>query len=101
VTFALGILLSRVPLELGFVNSVIVAVVSLLEIASFGQRRVMHDRLDPDKADALPEDLRRRTHPPVWRHQIGNVDLLRNTLDVVTYYPPIRDASSNISPRHV
>ena len=158
VTFALGFLLSRVPLELGFalgmfavfgilryrteaievrnltylfvvigiallntlanqrislvelliVNSVIVGAVCLLEIASFSareeSRRVVYDRLDllePDKADALLEDLRRRTHLPVLRHEIGNVDLLRDTVDVIIYYPPIRGARSITSPRHV
>jgi hypothetical protein len=157
VTFALGFLLSRVPLELGFalglfavfgilryrteaievrnltylfvviglallntltnerislvelllVNSVIVGAVCLLEIASFSareeSRRVVYDRLDliePDKADALLEDLRRRTHLPVLRHEIGNVDLLRDTVDVVIYYSPARRARSSARPTH-
>lgn len=158
VTFALGFLLSRVPLELGFalglfavfgilryrteaievrnltylfvviglallntltdqrislvelliVNSVIVGAVCLLEMVSFSAReeshRVVYDRLDliePDKADALLEDLRTRTHLPVLRHEIGNVDLVRDTVEVVIYYPPVSGPRSITSARQV
>ena len=143
VTFALGFLLSRVPLELGFalglfavfgilryrteaievrnltylfvviglallnaltnqrislvellvVNGVTVGAVWLLERASFSareeSRRVVYDRLDllePDKADALLEDLHARTHLPVTRFEIVTVDLLRDTADLAVYY---------------
>ena len=143
VTFALGFLLSRVPLELGFalglfavfgilryrteaievrnltylfvviglallnaltnqrislaellvVNGVTVGAVWLLESASFSareeSRRVVYDRLDllePDKADALLEDLHARTHLPVTRFEIVTVDLLRDTADLAVYY---------------
>lgn len=151
VTFALGFLLSRVPLELGFalglfavfgilryrteaievrnltylfvviglallnaltnqqislvelllVNSVIVGAVGLLESASFSareeSRRVVYDRLDllqPDKADALVQDLRARTHLPVTRYEIGTVDLLRDTVDLSIYYRSHRQRST-------
>jgi hypothetical protein len=158
VTFALGFLLSRVPLELGFalglfavfgilryrteaievrnltylfvviglallntltdqsislvelliINSVIVGAVCLLETVSFSAReeshRVVYDRLDllePGKADALLEDLRTRTHLPVSRHEIGNVDLLRDTVEVIIYYPPVSGPRSISSARSV
>lgn len=144
VTFSIGFLLSKVPIELGFalglfgvfgilryrteaipvreltylfaviglallnalahqkislselliVNVVIVGAIGLLEVAAFsvreGTRNVLYDRLDllgPDTADALLEDLRRRTHLPVMRYEIGDVDLLKDTAAVTVYYP--------------
>ena len=157
VTFLLGFLLSRVPLQLGFalglfavfgilryrteaiqvrnltylfvviglallnalsnerislvellvVNGVIVGAVCLLEAASVSgreeSRRVVYDRLDllaPDKVAALLADLRSRTHLPVTRCDIGDVDLLRDTVDVAVYYP-VRGRRSAIDPTDV
>ena len=157
VTFSLGFLLSRVPIQLGFalglfavfgilryrteaiqvrnltylfvviglallnalsdeqislvelltVNGVIVGTVVLLEAASFSgreeSRRVVYDRLDlldPRKAAALLDDLRARTHLPVTRCEIGDVDLLKDTVDVAVYYP-VRDRRSAIDPTNV
>ena len=150
VTFALGFLFSRVPLDVGFalglfavfgilryrtegiqvrnltylfvviglallnalsnqrislvelliVNAVIVGAVCLLETVSLSgreeSRRVVYDRLDllgPDHEAALLADLRARTHLPVTRYEIGDVDLLRDTAEVDVYYPVRRPGS--------
>lgn len=150
VTFALGFLFSRVPLDVGFalglfavfgilryrtegiqvrnltylfvviglallnalsnerislvelliVNAVIVGAVGLLETVSLSgreeSRRVVYDRLDllgPDNEAALLADLRARTHLPVTRYEIGDVDLLRDTAEVDVYYPVRRPGS--------
>jgi hypothetical protein len=44
--------------------------------------------LSPDSTAALLEDLRRRTHLPVERCEIGNVDLLRDSADITIHYRP-------------
>lgn len=150
VTFALGFLFSRVPLDVGFalglfavfgilryrtegiqvrnltylfvviglallnalsnqrislvelliVNAVIVGAVCLLETVSLSgreeSRRVVYDRLDllgPDHEAALLADLRARTHLPVTRYEIGDVDLLRDTAEVDVYCPVRRPGS--------
>jgi len=94
--------------ELLIVNGLIVAMVCLLEAAPFSGReeshRVVYDRIDllePGSAAELLKDLRARTRLPVARYEIGNVDLLRDTVDVTIYCPPIRGARSITSPRHV
>jgi hypothetical protein len=81
-------------LELLILNGVIVGAVVLLERLSFSgrehSRRVVYDRLDllsPASAAQLLEDLRGRTHLPIQRYEIGNVDLLRDTVDIAVYYP--------------
>lgn len=93
--------------ELLLVNSVIVGAVCLLETVSFSareeSRRVVYDRLDllaPDRMDTLLEDLRARTHLPVVRCEIGNVDLLRDTADVTVYYRA-RGRNSTVISTHV
>jgi hypothetical protein len=79
--------------ELLTVNCVIVGAAGLLEAAPFSgreeTRNVLYDRLDllgPSTAKELIEDLRQRTHLPVTRYEIGNVDLLRDTADITVYY---------------
>jgi len=79
--------------ELLIANTVIVGTVSLLEAAPFSgreaSRTVRYDRLDllsPDAATDLLADLRKRTHLPVERFEIGDVDLLRDTADVTIHY---------------
>jgi hypothetical protein len=79
--------------ELLIVNSVIVGTVCLLEATPFSgrehSRRVRYDRLDllrPDRANELTEDLRMRTHLPVARYEIGDVDLLRDTAEITIHY---------------
>lgn len=79
--------------ELLIANTVIVGTVGLLEAAPFSgreaSRTVRYDRLDllsPDAATDLLADLRKRTHLPVERFEIGDVDLLRDTADVTIYY---------------
>jgi len=42
--------------------------------------------LTPSRADELLADLHARTQLPVERYEIGNVDLLRDTADLVVYY---------------
>jgi hypothetical protein len=75
------------------VNSLIVGMVAGLEWASFSRReesrRVVYDRLDllaPGRSGELIADLRLRTQLPVERYEIGNVDLLRDTVDLSVYY---------------
>lgn len=79
--------------ELLITNAVIVGTVTALEAAPFSGReesRVVHyDRLDllsPNANAELIADLHERTHLPVERVEIGNVDLLRDCVDVVIYY---------------
>ena len=80
--------------ELVIVNMVIVGSVVLLEFAKFSgreeSRRVMYDRLEllsPDSSGELLADLRTRTRLPVERYEIGDVDLLRDTVSITVYYP--------------
>jgi len=81
--------------ELLIANGAIVGTVALLEAAPFSKReesRVIHyDRLDllsPESSAALLADLRKRTHLPVERCEIGNVDLLRDSADITIHYRP-------------
>ena len=74
-------------------NVVIVGAVAVLEAAPFSSREhsrvVRYDRLDllrPGATAELIADLRERTHLPVERVEIGNVDLLRDYVDVVIHY---------------
>ena len=95
--------------ELLIANAVIVGTVSVLETASFSGReetRLVHyDRIDllsPTAATELLEDLRKRTHLPVERFEIGDVDLLRDSVDVTIYYrsetsPPPRRSPAELS----
>lgn len=79
--------------ELLIVNGVIVGAVCLLEATPFSgrehTRRVRYDRLDllsPERAKELTEDLRMRTHLPVVRYEVGDVDLLRDTAEITIHY---------------
>jgi hypothetical protein len=79
--------------ELLIANGVIVGTVTALEAAPFSGReesRLVHyDRLDllsPNATAELMADLHERTHLPVERVEIGDVDLLRDSVDVVIYY---------------
>jgi len=86
--------------ELLIANAVIVGTVTVLEAAPFSVReesRLVHyDRLDllsPADTAALLEDLRKRTHLPVERFEIGDVDLLRDSALITIHYrsePPVR-----------
>lgn len=74
-------------------NIVLAGTVAVLEMASFSAREqsrlVCYDRLDllgPATSAELIADLRERTHLPVERVEIGNVDLLRDCVDVVVHY---------------
>lgn len=80
--------------ELLLVNGFIVGAVYALEATPFSRReeshRVVYDRLDllePGSRNALLDDLRSRTRLPVTRLEIGNIDLLRDTVDIAVYYP--------------
>jgi hypothetical protein len=87
--------------QLLLVNTVIVGMVAGPESAPFSRReesrRVVYDRLElltPARADELIADLRARTQLPVERYEIGNVDLLRDTADLLVYYTlPTADPS--------
>jgi hypothetical protein len=79
--------------ELLIVNGVIVGMVCVLEAAPFSgreeSRQVRYDRLDllgPTTSAELLEDLRTRTHLPVERYEIGNVDLLRDSATITVHY---------------
>lgn len=79
--------------ELLVANVVIVGTVSVLEAAPFSGReesRLVHyDRLDllsPFDTAELLEDLRKRTHLPVERFEIGDVDLLRDSALITIHY---------------
>ena len=79
--------------ELLVVNAIIALMVWSLEIMRFSgrelSRQVLYDRLDllaPGAAAELLADLQRRTHLPVERYEIGNVDLLRDCADIMIYY---------------
>lgn len=79
--------------ELLIANAVIVGTVGILEAAPFSGREesrlVRYDRLDllsPAAAAELLEDLRKRTHLPVERFEIGDVDLLRDSADINIHY---------------
>jgi Domain of unknown function (DUF4956) len=79
--------------ELLVANVVIVGTVGVLEAApSSGReesRLVNYDRLDllsPLVAAELLEDLRKRTHLPVERFEIGDVDLLRDSALITIHY---------------
>src|SRR5688572_15144275 len=74
-------------------NIVLAGTVAVLEMASFSAREqsrlVCYDRLDllgPSTSAELIADLRERTHLPVERVEIGNLDLLRDCVDVVIHY---------------
>ena len=79
--------------ELLIVNVVIVGMVCVLEAAPFSGREesrlVRYDRLDllgPEMSAELLDDLRKRTHLPVERYEIGDVDLLRDCADITVHY---------------
>jgi len=79
--------------ELIVANAVIVGTVGVLEAAPFSGREesrlVNYDRLDllsPLVAAELLEDLRKRTHLPVERFEIGDVDLLRDSALITIHY---------------
>ena len=79
--------------ELLIANVAVIGMVALLEAAPFSGREesrlVRYDRLDllsPDAADDLLTDLRKRTHLPVERFEIGDVDLLRDSADIRIHY---------------
>lgn len=79
--------------ELLIANVAVVGTIAVLEAAPFSGREesrlVRYDRLDllsPDSADELLTDLRRRTHLPVERFEIGDVDLLRDSVDIRIHY---------------
>lgn len=75
------------------VNTVIALTVCMLEVVPFSgreqSRQVLYDRIDllgPHTSAELLRDLRQRTHLPVERCEIGNVDLLRDCADITIYY---------------
>ena len=79
--------------ELVILNVVIVGMVWLLEVAPFSGREqsrcIVYDRLEllnPDRREELVADIFARTHLPVGRYEIGNVDLLRDTADITIHF---------------
>ena len=79
--------------ELLVVNAAIALTVCLLEVVPFSgreqSRQVLYDRIDllgPMTSAELLHDLRQRTHLPVERYEIGNVDLVRDCADITIYY---------------
>jgi hypothetical protein len=83
--------------ELLIVNVVIAGTVWVLEAAAFSSReesrRVLYDRLEligPESSAELLNDLRSRTRLPIARYEIGDVDLLRDVVDITVFYQPER-----------
>ena len=92
--------------ELILVNAVIAGAVCLLEVAAFSSReearRVLYDRLEllePAASHELLADLRARTRLPVQRFEIGDIDLLRDVVDITVYYQPARPVAAEARPR--
>jgi hypothetical protein len=88
--------------ELLLVNVVIVGMVATLESIAFSRReesrRVVYDRLEllaPGRTSELLADLRVRTQLPVERYEIGDVDLLRDTVDLSVYFRPLQPGVAN------
>ena len=80
-------------LELIIVNAVIIGAVAILESSAFAggeeSRRILYDRLDlidSTRRAELLQDLRARTSLPVARCEVGDVDLLHDTVDIVAYF---------------
>ena len=91
--------------QLLFVNIVIVGMVAVLESAPFSRReesrRVVYDRLEllaPGRASELVADLRTRTQLPVERYEIGNVDLFRDTANLVVFYERAQGDAHDAAP---
>jgi hypothetical protein len=81
-------------IELLIVNILIGAAAALLESTPFAgreqSRQVVYDRLDllaPGLAHELLADLRQRTRLPVSRFEVGDLDLLKDTVAITIYYP--------------
>lgn len=92
--------------ELVIVNGVIAGSVGILEAVPFSgreeSRQVLYDRLDllgPGASAALLDDLRKRTHLPVERYQIGDVDLVRDCAAITVYYRPPVESSGPLRGR--
>ena len=91
-------------IELLIVNGTIASAVVGLEAASFSgreqSRHVLYDRLEllsPARSTDLLQDLRARTHLPVDRYEVGDVDLLRDTVDLTIHYRYDGGRSSAVS----
>ena len=99
VVIGLGLLNALATLQVSLVelvlgNVAIAGTVAGLEMAASAHReathRILYDRLDlisPGRAEALLDDLRHRTGLPVARYQIGDIDLLRDAVDITVHYP--------------
>jgi hypothetical protein len=91
--------------QLLIVNVMIVGMVTALESASFScreeSRRVIYDRLEllaPGRASELMADIRTRTRLPVERYEVGNVDLLRDSAELLVFYQLRQDPVSLAEP---
>ena len=87
--------------ELLVVNTTIALTVCLLEVVPFSgreqSRQVLYDRIDllgPNTSVELLHDLQQRTHLPVERYEVGNVDLLRDCADITIYFRTTRQDSA-------
>jgi hypothetical protein len=87
--------------ELLLMNGLIAGTIAALEGSAFAGReqvrRVVFDRLDllaPELAQELLENLRSRTRLPVDRYEIGDVDLLRDTVEISVFYTRSNHASA-------
>ena len=79
--------------ELLIVNGTIIGTIALMESGVFSgreeSRRVLYDRLNllhPARATELLGDLRARTNLPVTRYETGDVDLLRDAVDIIVHF---------------
>jgi hypothetical protein len=88
------------------INTIVAVMVGVLEALPISRREysrtVLYDRLDllePEQSAGLLDDLRRRTHLPVEHYEIGNVDLLRDSVEVCVFYS--RSRSVRTYPRTI
>jgi hypothetical protein len=89
--------------ELLLVNGAIVGATGALEAGVFGggeeARFIVYDRVDllhPDRQGELLADLRGRLGVDVHRVAVGQVDLLRDTVQLTAYYRPPRGGGGTV-----
>ncbi|MEK7704230.1 MAG: DUF4956 domain-containing protein [Myxococcota bacterium] len=97
--------------ELGFINAAIVGITALLEYAPFSakidSRLVVYDKLEllkPGRLDELRTDLRSRLGIDVRDFRINNINLLRDTAEIIVTTRRLdgaTDRSNSGTPNHL
>ncbi len=95
--------------ELMIVNGAIAGAVWLLESSRTARKeafaRIVYDRvalLSPERHDELLRDLQERTQMPLTRFVVEEIDLLRDTVEIIVFFdagPKYRPVSPDISGR--